>query len=75
MWSGVMDSWFERMNKYISAEEGFIEKLDKSTCRSLFYESFGYELTEPPSYYLFSAKDFEISMDVPYCRSVRYYYY
>ena len=47
-WSGVMDRWFERMNKCVNAEGGFIEKLDWSTCRSVFCESFRCELIEPP---------------------------
>ena len=44
-----MDRWFERTTMCINAEGGFIETLDWSTCRSVFFESFGYELIDTPS--------------------------
>ena len=50
-WAGVSHRWFERMTKCINAGGEFIEKLDQSACRSVFNESFGYGLTEPPSCY------------------------
>ena len=43
-WTGDLRGWTRQC---INAEGGFIEKLDWSTCRSLFHKIFGYERIDP----------------------------